>query len=199
MTDDRQTWNSKYAEGSHASLTPDPFLIEAYENYVAPLMGEGGSGGRALDVAGGVGRHSIWLARRDWRVTLVDISDEGICIARSNAVSAKVEIDFELQDVKNLWDVTGSAQFDLILVFFYLERELFPAFIKMLKPGGIILYKTYTVEQLKLRPGKGPSHPMHLLKPNELLRAFSSLKILSYRETVKDRGVAELVARKSPE
>lgn len=196
MTDDRQTWNAKYAKGSHDSLTPDPFLIEAYENYVAPLMGESGSGGRALDVAGGVGRHAIWLAQRGWHVTLVDISDEAISIARRNASAAKVAIDFQLEDVKSFCDQPDEAQFDLILVFFYLQREHFPAFIRMLKPGGMVVCKTYTVEQLRLRPGQGPSHPMHLLKPNELLRAFSSLKILSYRETVKDRGIAELVAKK---
>ena len=37
---------------------------------------------------------------------------------------------------------------------------------------------------------------MHLLKRDELLRAFAELEILFYRETVKDRGIAELVARK---
>jgi hypothetical protein len=37
---------------------------------------------------------------------------------------------------------------------------------------------------------------MFLLEPNELLRAFSSLRILHYHETIAEKGVAELVGRK---
>ncbi len=196
MNHEREIWNAMYAQESHASLVPDPFLIEAYENYVAPLLGEGTSGLHAIDLAGGVGRHAIWMAQRGWQVTLVDVSDEAVAIAKRNAGDAEVSLDLRLEGLEEFVVQAEEEQFDLILVFFFLQRELFPAFIKILKPGGIILYKTYTVEQLKLRPGQGPSHPMHLLKSNELLRAFSSLEVQYYRETVKDRGVAELVARK---
>jgi hypothetical protein len=37
---------------------------------------------------------------------------------------------------------------------------------------------------------------MFRLNPNELLRAFASLRVLRYHETIQDNGVAELVARK---
>jgi hypothetical protein len=37
---------------------------------------------------------------------------------------------------------------------------------------------------------------MFLLEPNELLRAFPSLRVLHYHETMQEKGVAELVARK---
>ena len=63
-----------------------------------------------------------------------------------------------------------------------------------LKPGGNLIYKTYTTEQKNF--AGGPSHPMFLLEPNELLHAFSSLRVLHYHETVQGKGVAELVARK---
>jgi tellurite methyltransferase len=195
-TDERAIWNARYAEGSHASLTPDPFVVDAFENYVTPLLGDG-RGRSALDVAGGVGRHAIWLAKRDWKLTLLDISDEAIAIAKRNAEAAGLELDLRAQSARDFLG-KGAAPCDLIVVFFFLERELFPALIQHLKPGGLLIYKTYTTEQPKLRPGEGPSHPMHLLNRNELLRAFSSLEVLFYRETVKDRGIAELVARKAP-
>ena len=38
---------------------------------------------------------------------------------------------------------------------------------------------------------------MHLLEPNELLKVFSSLHVLFYRETVANKGIAELIARKN--
>ncbi len=196
MKNEREIWNAKYADGSHRSLEPDPFLIEAYDSYLAPLLGESGLGLRALDVAGGVGRHVIWLANHGWDMTMVDVSDEAIAIAKRNASGDKMKINFLAEDVNDFCARSQQEQFDLILVFFYLELALFPALIKLLKPNGVLLYKTYTVEQPKLRPGQGPTHPMHLLKQNELLRGFSSLEILFYRETVKDRGIAELVARK---
>jgi hypothetical protein len=79
-------------------------------------------------------------------------------------------------------------------VFFYLERKLFPTLLKALKPGGLLIYKTYTVDQLRF-PG-GPRHPLHLLKHNELLRAFRGLRVLHYREMVKDKGVAEFIGLK---
>jgi hypothetical protein len=66
--------------------------------------------------------------------------------------------------------------------------------ISALKPGGILIYKTYTIEQKNF--AGGPSHPMFLLEPNELLNAFSSMRVLSYHETTQQKGVAELVAQK---
>jgi hypothetical protein len=89
----------------------------------------------------------------------------------------------------------GHEQYDLILVFFYLQRELFPALISALKSGGMLIYKTYTSEQKRFST-TGPTHPMFLLEPNELLRAFASLRILHYQETIAEKGVAELVALK---
>jgi tellurite methyltransferase len=197
LTADEQTiWNAKYAEGSHASLTPDPFLVEAYENYVSPLRK--GETGHALDLAGGVGRHAIWLAKRGWKVTLTDISDQAIAIATRNAESAGVELDLRIANARDFFAQSESSLFDLILVFFFLERDIFPVLVQHLKPGGVLFYKTYTAEQPKLRPGQGPTHSMHLLERNELLNVFSNLEILFYRETTKDRGIAELVARKKP-
>ena len=82
----------------------------------------------------------------------------------------------------------------MILVFFYLERSLFPQIARALRPGGILIYKTYTQEQLKL--GGGPTHPMHLLEAGECGTHLPSCRILHYNETTRDKAVAELVARK---
>jgi tellurite methyltransferase len=195
VTDERAIWNARYAEKSHSSLVPDPFLVEAFGDYLVPLTAAI-SRRVALDVAGGVGRHAIWLAKHGWQVTLLDISDEAIAIAKRNAEQAKISLDLRAQGAADFLAKGKAEQRDLIIVFFFLERELFPALIQQLKPGGLLIYKTYTTDQPKLRPGEGPIHPMHLLKPNELLHAFTPLEILFYRETVKDRGIAELVARK---
>lgn len=192
--DEKASWNQKFSDGSHTSLEPDPFLVSAYEEFLS-----GQPAGAALDVAGGAGRHSIWLAQRGWRTSLLDISDVGVGLAERNASRAlgPVRKEFlihaevaDLNQTKNL----GAEQYDLVLVFFYLQRELFPALISALKPGGFLVYKTYTTDQQRF--SGGPSHPMFLLQPNELLQAFQSLRVLHYHETVQNKGVAELVAQK---
>ena len=85
-------------------------------------------------------------------------------------------------------------RFDLVICFFYLQRELFPQIKAALRPGGLLVYKTYTTDQLRF-PGR-PRHPLHLLRPQELLEAFRDFRVLTYQETVKDRGVAQLIAQK---
>ncbi len=192
--DDKTLWNQKYAEGSHKWLEPDPFLESAYDEFLSDQ-----APGTALDVAGGVGRHALWLAKRGWKVELVDVSDVGIGFARKNfekhlqGQPGLVIPQTKVLDLTQVRDL-GRERFDLVVVFFYLQRELFPALISAIKPGGFLIYKTYTADQQKFRGG--PSHPMFLLQPNELLHAFSSLRILHYHERMKEKGVAELVARK---
>jgi tellurite methyltransferase len=188
--DEKSMWNQKYSERSHSSLEPDPFLLNAYDEFLS-----GSSPGVALDVAGGVGRHSVWLAQRGWRVKLLDISDVGIKQAMANAESTgtAASISLEVRNLNVMQDL-GQEQCDLVIVFFFLQRELFPALISAIRPGGLLIYKTYTAEQKNF--AGGPSHPMFLLEPNELLHAFSSMCVLHYHETVQQRGVAELVARK---
>lgn len=196
---EHEAWDRRYSQGSHLSRRPDPFLVQAFEGYLEAEFPEGGT---ALDVAGGIGRHAIWLARRNWKATLVDVSEVGLEIGRKHAGRFAAQIEFVAADLKQLLSdrrrAAGSplqhSAYDLVMVFFYLERGLFPQLIRSLKPGGFLIYKTYTVDQMKF-PG-GPTHPLHLLKRNELLRAFSSLRVLQYRETIHDRGVAELLARK---
>jgi 2-polyprenyl-3-methyl-5-hydroxy-6-metoxy-1,4-benzoquinol methylase len=188
--DEKALWDKKYREGSHSSLAPDPFLLYVHAEFLS-----GQPPGSALDVAGGVGRHAIWLAEHGWRVKLLDISGAGIAQATENAARsvAGSAIVTELRDLNTAQDL-GRELYDLVIVFFFLQHELFPALAAALKPGGHLIYKTYTTEQQRF--SGGASHPMFLLQPNELLHAFSSLRVSHYHETVQEKGVAELVARK---
>lgn len=188
-TNEKENWNRRYRDGTHSSLQPDSLLVSAFDEYIQPDFRNAGS---ALDVAGGVGRHAIWLARRQWQVTLIDISEVGVEKARENAHDLSHRIDFRIADLRDF--EAGRQRFDLILVFFYLQRSIFPKLMASLRRGGLLIYKTYTLEQQKF--SGGPSHPMHLLRPNELLKAFAKLRILYYKETTHERGVAEFVGMK---
>jgi len=187
--DERENWNRRYSEGEHLAFEPDPFLLTVYDDFIHPLFAKGGL---ALDVAGGLGRHAIWLAELRWNVAVVDISQVAFERAQHKAEQRGVDINFLVRDL-NSWS-PDRRSYDLILIFFYLQRELFPALEAALKPGGLLVYKSYTEEHQKY--GRGPSHKEYYLKENELLRSFPSLRTLYYRETIQQEGVAELVSIK---
>src|SRR5689334_13030073 len=74
---DRQKWDEKYSQGSHSSAEPSVLITSLVDrlpkNANRPL--------RAIDVAGGAGRHALWLARQGFDTTLVDVSSVALSIA----------------------------------------------------------------------------------------------------------------------
>jgi tellurite methyltransferase len=186
---EREKWNQRYLEGTHGTLPPDPLLIQAFERYIEPLFPHAGV---ALDIAGGTGRHAIFLAERGWRVRLTDIAEAGIENARKNAGGLASRIEFGVEDLTRF---DGSREsYDLITNFFFLRREMFGELVKALKPGGLVIYKGYTRGQAKF--GGGPTNPEYLFAENELLDAFRDLQVLHYAELIRDCGLAEFVGRK---
>jgi len=163
--------------------------VWAYECFLAERTGPR----RALDIAGGVGRHAVYLAERGWDVTLNDISEEAIARADSNAHSRGLSIDTRQESaLQTLESVRGNTCVDLILVFFYLERAVFTPLVEVLAPGGILLVKTRTQDHARFQEGN--AHPEYFLRRSELAAAFPALRSLHYRE---DGGLAELVATRN--
>jgi hypothetical protein len=76
----------------------------------------------------------------------------------------------------------------------FLHRPLFAAVKLALKPGGLVVYRTYTRDQLAL--ADGPTNPAYVLQPNELLHEFSDYRVLRYEEKVSGEGTAALLAQK---
>jgi SAM-dependent methyltransferase len=177
---DRERWNAKFLAGEGQSLEPDPFVIGVCAG-LAP--------GRALDLAGGAGRHALWLARHGWDATLADVSDEGLAIAGKRAEEARLTLTFRRESAGETLAWAAGQPFDLVVVVWCLLREQFPALPSALAPGGMLLYKTRTSDHLRYTEG----HSLRTaLQPGELRMAFSALKTILYREA---NGVAELVAR----
>ena len=177
---DRERWNAKFLAGEGQSLEPDPFVIEVCAG-LAP--------GRALDLAGGAGRHALWLARHGWDATLADLSDEGLAIAGKRAEEAGVALTLRRESAGETLAWAAGQPFDLIVVVWCLLREQFPVLPSALAPGGTLLYKTRTSDHLRYTEG----HSLRTaLQPGELRMAFPALKTVLYREA---NGVAELVAR----
>ncbi len=184
---ERAKWDERFRSGDHAAREPDPFL-EQLEEY-SGLFPEKR---RALDVACGAGRNAVYLAEKGWNVTACDVSLEALRRAKALAVERGVRLELFCQDLETV--SLGTSCFDLLIGFFYLQRDLFPVLKAALKPQGLIVYKTYTVDQRRF-PGR-PRHSMHLLERQELLELFRDFRILAYQETVKERGIAQIIAQK---
>ena len=186
--EEQVAWDERFRTGDHAETEPDPFLIQLqdYEELFP-------AGGHALDVACGAGRNAVWLARKGWNVTACDISLEGLRRAQDLARMHGVQLNLFCQDLESA--ALPPDHFDLVVCFFYLHRELFPLLRTALRPKGLVVYKTYTTDQQRF-PGR-PRHPLHLLRPQELLEHFRGFRILLYQEVIKDKGVAQLIAQKA--
>jgi SAM-dependent methyltransferase len=151
-------------------------------------------GGRALDVACGSGRHALWLAGAGFDVQALDRDAARIAALREHAARLARRVDAHVVDLEAGGVTLGDAVFDLVLVVNYLHRPLMPAILAAVKPGGLLVYETFTVGQEKR--GR-PTNPAFLLQRGELPRLVRPLTILRVREgEFGGRFIASVVAQK---
>ncbi len=151
--------------------------------------------GRALDVAMGRGRNAVYLAKVGFQVEGVDASREATEEALAHARKEGVSIQVRVEDLEKIPYFEEGA-YDLVICFNYLQRSLMPQMKNWVKPGGMLVYETFIVDQSQF--GK-PRNPDHLLRHNELLNTFRDFRVLRYREGVVEgmKAVASIVARKA--
>jgi len=184
-------WDERYRSGEHTTKEPSPLLGAAIEN---------SKPGNALDIACGVGRHAIFLAEHGWNVTAGDSSRVGIEILKQRAREAGVSVDARVADLEQGEFQIEPDAYDLICVFYYLQRDLFPSIRAGVKTGGTV------VAAIHLNDGKEdvkPANPAFLLEPGELKQLFADWEITYYREGESEEGghhhdTAYLIARKPP-
>jgi len=173
-------------------LKPAQLLVEHVELFLQKT-----SPGPVLDLACGNGDNGIFLAQRGCQVTCCDMSPESLSRAEklAQANNARIEtwqVDLEIDGVNPL----PSDAYGAILVFRYLHRPLLECIRKALKNGGLLIYETFTVDQLKF--GK-PRNPDFLLNSGELLQTFGDWEVIHYFEGIREnptRAVAQMICRK---
>ena len=198
----RKDWDDRFRHGDHASTAADPFFTTSrrYWPMIPGRAAQGENAGastralNALDVACGAGRHAVELARAGFRVTAVDFSGEALLRARTLAQKKNVSIECLETDLEADGVDLGQDRYDLVVVFFYLHRPLLSALRRCLRLGGLIVYKTYSVDQLRY-PGR-PRHRAVMLEHNELLKVFAGFRVLRYEEEWERKGTAALIAQK---
>ena len=168
---------------------PDDWLL-----HVLPHLPNQGT---ALDLACGMGRNALALARGGYQVTAVDFSP--VALGLLSAVAAREDLpvvavcaDLEAGNYR-----VAPASYDLGLQFYYLYRPLLPLLQEAVRPGGYMVIRTFS------QGGEerfGPVNREISFSPGELLNLFSSWEILLYEEGLepsrKGGSLVGLFARK---
>ncbi|MCU0764535.1 MAG: class I SAM-dependent methyltransferase [Burkholderiaceae bacterium] len=173
----RQTWDARFAGDEYIFGTAPNVFLAAQRPRLA-------AGSRALAVADGEGRNSVWLAQQGLAVTAFDIAPRGVERARALAERAGVAVDYHVASVED-WPWTPAA-FDVVAAIFVqfaapaVRERMFAGMLGTLKPGGWLLLQGYTPRQLEYRTG-GPPRADHLYTPGLLRRAFAGHEIVELR------------------
>lgn len=177
----------------HAADGPSPFLRD-----LADAIAGAAALGPVVDVACGRGRHALWLGARGVPVLGIDRDAEALASLRERARAARLPVRGVRADLEAAAFPLRPASCGALIVFRYLHRPLAPALSAALRPGGLLVYETFTIQQREL--GTGPRNPAFLLAPGELPRLFPDLEVVTWREEIT-RGehasaTARLLARK---
>jgi 2-polyprenyl-3-methyl-5-hydroxy-6-metoxy-1,4-benzoquinol methylase len=134
----QEFWDDRYrSAGQLWSGQPNPQLV-AQTADLAP--------GEALDAGSGEGADAIWLARRGWTVTAVDISAVALERAAGHAASQGEEIAGRItwrRENLRSWD-PGPQRFDLVSAqFMHLpgaeQESMYRRLAAAVRPGGTML------------------------------------------------------------
>lgn len=194
--EDRVRWDRVYrADESRPYPAPDPLLFEA----VPPPLSEDA---RALDFAGGVGQNGLWLAERGYAVDIVDVSRVALNRARAEmAIRNLRRVNLLPLDGDTLLDSSGTRTgpnirtmsvslqdetsllphegYDVVVVFRYLKREMFPVLAGLVRPGGRLIYETFNRRYLAIVP---QFNVEFLLDDGELPAAFAGWQVLHHAD-----------------
>jgi tellurite methyltransferase len=175
-------WDDRYRSRDEPGA-PNPLVIETARHRPR---------GRALDLACGTGRNALWLASNGWSVTAVDGSVAAIQKLQLHAGALPVET--HIADLEKGEFAIAESSWDLILVCYYLQRDLFEPLKRGVAPGGTVIAIVHITEGREL-----PTQ--HRMRPGELAHYFEGWEILhshegASRDPAHRRASAEIVARR---
>ncbi len=162
---DSRQWDERYSGDELVwTSTPNQFLV-------AEVVGL--QAGRAVDLACGEGRNSIWLAEQGWDVTGVDFSPVGLAKAKRFADLWGVEVTWVESTVEE-WTPPPEG-FDLVaMCYLQLPQASRSAALAVaasaVAPGGTLLVIAHDFDNLTRGYG-GPPNPDVLYRVSEVTEA----------------------------
>jgi tellurite methyltransferase len=129
----------------------------------------------------------------------LDRDPQKLAAGRARAAEGGLSIEWRELDLEGSWPELGT--FDAVLVFNYLDRASMPRILRLVAPGGLLMMETFLEAQREA--GWGPTSDQHLLRPGELARLVSPLRVVHGREVLEPvdedrwRAVASILAVRS--
>ena len=179
-------WEEKYRSGERGKEEAPTILVVEAAKTVVP--------GTAIDLACGAGRNALYLAERGWHVTAVDGSQAAIDLLRVRSAMLGLQVQTAVADLTQPSFMMPPDAFDLIVIAYYLQRDLFAKAKAAARPGGVILAIVHT-------PETGEKWTDKRAVPGELRGFFTGWEILhdyegASRDPAHRRPVAEILARR---
>jgi tellurite methyltransferase len=182
-------WNSKHKE--RLDQWNEPVVNPRLQNLSANLYG-----GKALDMACGLGANSLFLARLNYQVEAIDISDVAINFVQEQAKKNQLNIHSFVCDLTEFENINWPKNyFNLVVMTYYLDRSLFPVVKSLVQQDGYFFMETFY--QTSQKQQKGVSN-QYKLQSNELLSEFSDWKILFFEENEQE-GRQTIFCQKVPQ
>lgn len=164
----QEKWNQRYVKSQGV---PQAAQVLRENRHLLPASGD------ALDLACGLGGNALLLAEAGLHVQAWDIASVAIEALQLQAEAEGLPLQVTLRDVMEY--PPAPASFDVIVVSYFLSRELAPALCAALRPGGLLFYQTFVRDKVT---EQGPTNPDYLLAENELLGLYAALRLRVYRE-----------------
>jgi SAM-dependent methyltransferase len=183
------TWNQRYEQSELVwSASANIWVQEVTQDLPA---------GRALDIAAGEGRNSLWLADRGWQVTAVDFSEVALQRARALAEEHLGEHARRLVTLEadvQTW-VPEARSYDLVLVVYLhlpeqQRRSVMRAAAEAVAPGGTLLVVGHDLENLVSGHG-GPQNPAVLYRPGDIVADIEPSQLVVVRHETVRRSVTD--------
>ena len=162
----------------HADDSPDDLVIRFARDHPP---------GKALDLACGTGRNTLWLADHGWDVTAVDSSITAIASLKARAP----RVDARIADLEKGEFAIERDAWDLVLIIRYLQRDLFAPAKLGLKPSGMLIASVLLED---------PATPdaRFRAKRGELRSYFEDWEILHYSEEGPGHHCFAEIAARNP-
>ena len=145
---DREKWDRRYLDGSYA----DRSWPSAYLDSLLRLNDSLPQGGRALDLACGRGRNSIFLARNNFCVDAIDVSPVALRYGVQESIKSNLSINWVLADLmekKSPMRGQITASYDLIIMFRFVSSDLLESLVSTLAPNGVLISEQHLVRSQK--------------------------------------------------
>jgi 2-polyprenyl-3-methyl-5-hydroxy-6-metoxy-1,4-benzoquinol methylase len=174
-------WNERFSTESYLfGEKPNRYLAEK-----TPQLQKG----KALSIADGEGRNSVWLASQGFEVDAFDFSPIAIEKANKLAATQQVNVNFHCSDWQSFdWK---ANHYDTIAGIFFqfadpeARTELFHKLNFALKPGGTLIIQGYDKEQMQYKTG-GPGILENLYDEELLLSSFKGYKTLDLQTYLQE-------------